>query len=827
MDCPKCGFANPPGLLYCGNCGTRLASSPDVPASPTKTLERPPESLARGRLLAGRFEILEEIGRGGMGTVYRVLDRKIGEEMALKLLNPEVAADYSIIERFKNELKVTRRITHKNVCRMHDIHEDGETFFVTMEYVPGEDLKSLVRRAGRLSVDKALFLGKQIVAGLSEAHRLGIVHRDLKPQNIMIDRRGDAKIMDFGIARRLSGPDLTGAGMMIGTPAYMSPEQVDGSEIDQRTDIYALGVILYEILVGRPPFEGDSGLSVALKHKTELPKPPRESNAQIPEELDRLILKCLAKKKEHRFQTAGELLAGLTAVEKGLPLTTPAQAEKVATRLTGSERQGIRSIAVLPFKDMSPQHDQDYFCEGLAEELINALTQVMDLKVAARTSSFFFKDKEEDIREIGRRLDVASILEGSVQKAGNRLRVTAQLICVSDGYHLWSGRFDRKAEDIFSVQDEISLAVVEKLKVELLKGEKEKVTKRHTKSKEAHQLFLKGRYHWNRRSPKDMIQAVDCFQRAINKDSEFALPYVGIADVFNMLAEFGFVPPQEGYLKSRALLRKAQEIDDSLSELYSSLALITYCYDWDLPAAERLAYRSIELNPNSFWGHATRAEILGTWGRLEEALEEATKMIELDPLSPMAHALYAIILSIIGRWEESRDKMITSLAMEPDNPMLNLWSGITYLQRPALPGKALDYFQKAVAFGAASAHGHLGLAHAMSGRKNEALQYLEKLERIKKESFIPFALKPLLYLKPGLRHFRPFRNKYVPAYLKAFVYLGLNRKEDALAQLEKSSQARDYLLPVTLELISYLDLPWVEDFISSPRYRTLRGKIKR
>ncbi|MBN2409064.1 MAG: hypothetical protein JXE07_04950, partial [Candidatus Aminicenantes bacterium] len=462
-----------------------------------------------------------------------------------------------------------------------------------------------------------------------------------------------------------------------------------------------------------------------------------------------------------------------------------------------------------------------------AEELINALTQVQDLKVAARTSSFFFKGKEEDIREIGRRLDVASILEGSVQKLGNRLRVTAQLICVSDGYHLWSDRFDRKAEDIFSVQDEISLAVVEKLKVELLEGEKEKVTKRHTTSKAAHQLFLKGRYHWNMRSPKDMILAVDCFQRAINRDPEFSLPYVGIADVFNMLAEFGFIPPREGYQKSSTLLRKAQEIDDSLSELYSSLALITYCYDWDLPAAERLAYRSIELNPQSWWGHATRAEILGTWGRLEEAFEEANKIIELDPVSPLSRVLYGILLSTVGKIVESREQMLLIQAKEPDNPMLNLWLGMAYLAKPALPERAIEYLQKAAQLGATSAYGYLGLAYAMAGQKDEALYCLERLEKVEKESFIPLPLRPMLYIKPGLRHFRSLKKKYVPAYLKAVIYLGLNRPEEALAQLEKSCQSRDYLIPTTLGVIALFDLPGIEEFVSSPRFQALRAKIKR
>jgi len=827
IKCPKCHFENPPELDYCGRCGIRLAAEKDAPPSSTLTMEQPLRTLSRGSLIADRFEVLEEIGRGGMGTVYRVLDKKINEEVVLKLLKPEVAEKEMTIERFKNELKFARRITHKNVCRMHDIHEDAETIFITMEYVPGEDLKSLIQRTGLLSVEKAVTVAKQVGEGLSEAHRLGVIHRDLKPQNIMIDSQGSAKIMDFGIARQLSGPELTATGIMIGTPLYISPEQAEGATVDPRTDIYALGVILYEMVIGRPPFEGDNGLSVALKHKTEVPKSPRDANARIPEELDRLILKCLSKKKEQRYQSAEELLAELTRVGERITGETPVTAERRIETITRSERECINSIAVLPFKDMSPQRDQDYFCEGLAEELINALTQVKGLKVPARTSSFSFKGKEEHIREIGRQLNVGSVLEGSVQKAGDHLRVSAQLICVSDGYHLWSERFDRKFEDIFAVQDEISMAVVDKLKVELLAGEKEKLTKRHTQDKKAYQLYLKGRYHWNRRSPRDMVLAVDHFQRAIDKDSDYALPYVGIADVFNMLAEFGFIPPQEAYLKSKALLQKALEIDDSLSELYTSLALITYCYEWDLPVAERHARRAIELNPQSMFAHATYGEILGTWGRTKEALEEAKMAVEADPLSPMAQAFYGIILGVMDRVEEGREQLLRTIAMEPDQAMFHLWLGITYLRKPALPEKAIEYLQKAADVGVTLAYGYLGIAQAMVGQKEEALKCLAKLEQVEKEPFLPLPLKLLLYLKPGLRHFRSLKRKYCPAFLKAAIYCGLNRPEEALAQLEKSSQARDYLLPVFLRVTAeVVDLPWMMEITSSPRFKALMAKIK-
>jgi len=812
---------------FCADCGTQLSPSKDVRPEVTETLQMSTQELATGSTFAGRYQVIEELGKGGMGTVYKVMDRKINEEMALKVLRFEIAPNPTAVERFKNELKLARRISHENVCQLFDLHEEAGTLFITMEYVPGEDLDALIGREGRLPIKKASSLAAQIAEGLAQAHRLGVIHRDLKPRNIRIDPEGTVRIMDFGIAREIAGPELTTTGMIVGTPYYMSPEQAAGTSADERTDIYALGTILYEMVTGQPPFHGESAFSVALKHQTELPIHPRELNAQIPQTLDHLIIKCLAKKKEERYQSAEELLAELVPMAKGeISITEDVPGMKTAA-LSGGEREGISSIAVLPFKDMSSQRDQDFLCEGLAEELINALAQVKGLKVTARTSAFSFKGKDADIREIGRQLNVGSVLEGSIQKSGKHLRVTTQLICVADGYHLWSERFDRDIKDVFSVQDEISMAVVEKLKVELLEGEKERVTKRHTRDEKAYELYLKGRYHWNRRSPKDMIQAVDCFQRAIDRDPRYALPYVGIADVFNMLAEFGFIPPREGYLKSRELLKHAQEIDDSLSELYYSLALITYCYEWDLPAAERLALRGIELNPKNVEVHSSRAEILGTWGRGEEALKEMEICLELDPLSSLGQSQYGVILAELGRLPESRDKMLMALAMEPDNPMLNEWLGVIYLFKPAIPEKVIEYSQKAAAFGADAAYGYIGMAQAMAGRKDEALQCLEKLEKIEKEPFVPPLLRPFLLLKPGLRHFRAFKKKYVPSYLKSFIYLGLNRQEEALDQLEKSCQARDYLIPISLEHFKSIDLPWMTEFISSPRYQAIWAKIMR
>ncbi|MCX6576941.1 MAG: serine/threonine protein kinase, partial [Candidatus Aminicenantes bacterium] len=343
MKCSKCLFENPADSRFCGSCGFDFSISEKMPFSATKTLQVSLRELAQGILYAGRYEIIKELGRGGMGKVYKVLDKEIQEEVALKLLNPEIASDEKTIERFRNELKYARRITHRNVCRMHDINRDKDTYFITMEYVPGEDLKTFIRRTGSLPEDEAVPIAAQVCEGLTEAHRLGVVHRDLKPQNIMIDSDGNVRIMDFGIARSLAAKGVTEAGMIIGTPDYMSPEQVEGMEADARSDIYALGATLYEMVTGRVPFEGDTALIIAMKHKAEIPLSPKEINPQLSEELSTVILKCLEKDREKRYQTAEELLAELRCLEEGLPTAAAAMKPKMPAFLSeGAEEARLK-----------------------------------------------------------------------------------------------------------------------------------------------------------------------------------------------------------------------------------------------------------------------------------------------------------------------------------------------------------------------------------------------------------------------------------------------------------------------------------------------------
>jgi len=503
MKCPQCNFENPDDTLYCGKCAAPLKSSEEIPVSPTQTLETPLETLKRGMTFAERYDLIEELGTGGMGRVYKAFDKKVEEEIALKILKPEIAADKRILKRFSSELKTARKIIHKNVGRMYDLSEAEGVHFITMEYVPGEDLKSFIKRSGQLTVGKALSIAKQVCEGLSESHELGIVHRDLKPQNIMIDSEGNARIMDFGIARSLRAEGLTAEGTVIGTPEYMSPEQAEGEETDQRSDIYSLGVILFEMATGRLPFEGKTPLSIAMKHKSEAPPVPREINAQVKEDLSLLILKCMEKDSGKRIQSAQELLSGLAKIEQTLPTlerkvaktqvgldvrmrhfkpylvpagivlaaaivilivglllfrgSGPAEGESGAGMIPGT--QWANSIAVLPLRDFSPQKDQEAFCDGMTDALIGRLSRIEGLKVISLTSVMNYKSQDRNIKQIGEELDVRTVLEGSIQRENNTIRMNAQLINVADDSHLWSDSFDRELESVFEVQDEISQSI--------------------------------------------------------------------------------------------------------------------------------------------------------------------------------------------------------------------------------------------------------------------------------------------------------------------------------------------------------------------------------
>jgi serine/threonine-protein kinase len=783
ITCPKCHSENPETKQFCADCGTQLIPrSKDVHPEVTETLQTAIRELTTGSTFANRYQIIEELGKGGMGKVYKVFDTKIKEKIALKLIKPEIASDKETIERFSNELKLARKIRHKNVCGMFDISEAEGAHFITMEYVGGEDLKTMIRMSGMLGMGTALSVGKQICEGLAEAHSQGIVHRDLKPTNIMIDKEGNARIMDFGIARSLKGKGITGAGVMIGTPEYMSPEQVEGKEADQRSDIYSLGIILYEMLTGRVPFEGDTPFSIAMKHKTEAPQDPRSFNAQVPSALSHVILKCMEKDRARRYQSAEDVVSELDKTDKGK---------------TGAIKvdEWKNSIAVLSFKNMSADPEQEYFCEGIAEELLNALTQIKELRVAARTSAFSFKGKDVDIREIGRTLNVDKVLEGSVRKSGQRLRITAQLVNVEDGYHIWSDQFDREIKDIFAIQEEISLIIVDKLKLKLLKEEKEKIFKRHTDDHEAYNLYLKGRYFWYRRHEGGLQKGLEFFQQAIARDPLYALAYVGIADSFGSLGLFSFIPPKEAYPRAKAAVKKALEIDPELGEAYASLGWISMLYDWDWQAAEKQYLHAIKLNPYFAPAHIRYGMCLAITGRFDESIGETKKAEELDPLEPFASAFVGWSLYMARRFDEAIEQNRKVIAMDP-NYSIVYWYQAQSCTGRKLWDEAIASGQKHVQLsgGAAFALATLGLVYGLAGMRDEALNALERMIALSKE-------------------------RYVSPFQLAWFYVGLGEKDQALENFEKAYTDRDSMMP-------YLGtFPLFDSVRSEPRFQALLKKM--
>lgn len=831
--CPKCDSDNLDTSRFCAECGTQLQPSEEIPASPTKTLETPIEKLTTGSTFAGRYQIIEELGKGGMGKVYRALDKKLNEEVALKLIKPEIASDEKTLERFRNELKLARRIAHKNVGRMYELLEEKGTHYITMEYIPGQDLRGLIRQTGQLAIGSSISIAEQICEGLAEAHRLGVVHRDLKPSNIMIDKEGNVRVMDFGIARSLRTRGITGAGIMVGTPEYMSPEQAESKEVDQRSDIYSLGIILYEMLTGQLPFEGDTPLAVAMKHKSEMPRNPKDLNPQISDELSQIILKCLEKGKEKRYQSTGEVRAELSGIEKGIPTTEreiprrkpitskeitvtfglkklfiPALAiivlaiivvviwkffpQKEAITLPPSKA----SLAVLPFVDMSPQKDQEYFCDGMAEELISALTKIKDLRIIARTSAFSFKGKGLDVREIGEKLNVDMVVEGSIRKADSRLRITAQLINVEDGYPLWSERYERAMDDIFLIQDEVTMAIVNNLKVELLGEEKTELMKHHTENLEAYNLYLQGRYFWNKRTEEGYQKCLEYFQKAIETDPTYALAYTGIADCYNLLGYYGFLPPKEAFPEAKRAAEKALEMDETLAEAHTSLAWVRWHYDWDWEGAEREFKRALELNPSYATAHHWYSTYLGSMGRHDESMVEAKRALELDPLSLVIIANMGGRFFGMGQYDRAIEEYQKALNLDPNFYLSHFYIVFSYAMK-GMYNEAVVEAQKTIDLLGGDNLGLtavLGYMYAASGRREEAEKILSEVVELSKQ-------------------------RYVPPYGVALIYTGLGQKNQAFQWLEKAYEDRDHWL---VDLKSH---PMLDSLRSDPRFQVLLKRM--
>jgi eukaryotic-like serine/threonine-protein kinase len=715
----------------------------------------------KDHIIAGKYRIIQKIGEGGMGVVYKALDTKLDRPVALKFLPTEMTRDPASKKRFIQEAKAAAALSHPNITIVHEIGEDDGQTFIAMEYIEGQTLREKIE-AGPLEIEEAVGIASQVAEGLKEAHDRGIIHRDIKPANIMLTKKKQAKIMDFGLAKLSWGADLTTPSMIMGTIAYMSPEQARGESVDEQTDIWSLGCVLYEMLTGQRPFRSAHNQAAIYSILNEEPEPILRLRKDLPEDAERILKTCLQKDPPDRYKDMEAFLSDLKYLDK---------MGRTQTLLPVVARKEIPSIAVLPFVNMSADPEQDYFCDGLAEELINSLTKIRDTRVVARTSAFAFKGKTVDVREIGRKLNVEKVLEGSVRKSGNRLRITAQLINVADGYHLWSEKFDREMKDVFAIQDEISLAIVDNLKLKLLKREEDALLKRYTEDPEAYNLYLKGIYFLRRYTAEGFQEAIKYFEFTLQKDPHFALAYYGLSEVFYAISYWGNVPPHEAYPKAKEFAKKAIEMDEEIGEAHAALGLVYTFYDWKWKEAERELTTALDLNPSSAIIHMSISWFLSLTQKHEQAITEAKKAQELDPLSPLIISHVGLACIFGGQFDKAIDEMKAGMILAPDFYLMHYYLGLAYRGK-SMHKEAIAEMERAVDLSEGAPWPALMLA----------TNYFE-IDQISQGNKILDGLE------------KRARKEYMPSMGFAYIYFVRGDLEKAYYWLQRAGEEKDSFLP--------------------------------
>ncbi|MFQ5864552.1 MAG: protein kinase [bacterium] len=786
------------------------------------------------------YMVTEKLGEGGMGVVYKAEDIMLNRTVALKILPSDLTRDNEAIGRFINEAQAASALDHPNICTIHEIDEtETGQVFICLAYYEGETLRERINR-GPLPVKEAIDIAIQLSRGLARAHEAGIIHRDIKPSNIILTHRGEVKIIDFGIAKLAGQRHLTKEGMIVGTMAYMSPEQLQAKDVDHRTDIWALGVMLYEMLTGQLPFKSDFDMTTIYSILNEEPMSLNDLNPELPRELETVVRRAMTKDPDERYLNMNEVLDALSSFNAELESGQTKQrhfnfglltrrrgftkismatlmilimvagvlfweraAQKNAHQKLSKESNGpfritkttSASIAVLPFIDLSPQGNQEYFCDGIAEELINAFTKVEGLRVVSRTSAFQFKSVAQDIRQIGKQLNVDKILEGSLRKENQKLRITAKLSNVEDGYNIWSETYEREMQDVFAIQDDITRAIVSTLKLRLVNGKNIPLVHRYTENFEAYNLYLMGRHYWNKRTDDGLKKGIVYFEKAVAMEPNYALAYVGIADSYLAFANYGALPSNLVMPKAKKAAEKAIKVDSTVADAHASLGVVKAVFEWDWKGAEREFKKAVELNPGSVDALHFYAHYLSWVGLFDEAINAFKQAQKLDPLSIIINTDMAWSYHLAHQYDRALEHYQHALELEENFFLTHFLLGQTYEQKGMYP-EAIAEFQKAVKLsrGLALIVGGLGHAYAVSGRTAEALKVLAELnERAKHE--------------------------YVSAYNLAVIYAGLGDKDQAFKWLEKACGERfSWLVFLKVE-------PIFDSLRSDPRFTVLLQKM--
>ncbi len=794
------------------------------------------------------YRIVEQLGAGGMGIVYKAEDSRLNRAVALKFLPEKLAENPQALERFRREARAASALNHPGICTIYDIGEQDGRAFIVMEFLNGETLRKHIG-ANALAVDEILRLGMQIAEALDAAHAEGIIHRDIKPANIFVTKRGQAKVLDFGLAKLAakgivgdgsdssdsSATDTSIVGIISGTPSYMSPEQIRGDSLDQLTDIFSFGVVLYEMATGRQAFGAGTGGAIIEAVLTRAPASARSLNPEIPAGLEDIINKALHKDKTQRYQHAAEIRNDLQKIERGADsswkpaerksefvpqpqpgandsdASGPRSARNPSTQSNvrantptgtqvGSNTGAIRrervarvidSLAVLPFENASHDPENEYLSDGIAGSLINMLATVPKLRVMAQSTVFRYKGRDVDPQTIGRELNVRAVLTGRMMQSGGSLRIGTELVDVATGSRLWGAQYDRKPGDIFAIQDEISNEISDSLRIKLTRAEKKRLTKRETQDADAYGLYLKGRHHWNKWTEEGFYKAIEFFQRAVDQDPSYALAYAGIADSYVLLGWNSYLPPKDAFPKAKAAATDAVRLGADLGEAHTALAAVQWLYDWQWQDARAEFERSLALNPCYPTTNHWYAEFLMTMGQHQEAIARMQNSQLLDPLSLIISVAIGWTLYMDRRYDAAIHQIRRTFELDPNYPVANWVLGLV-LRRMGRYEQAIAEGEKGVELSAGSPLMRAALAQTLgtAEKRAEAVQILDELTALAKQ-------------------------KYVAPYFFAGIYVGLGEYDRALECLEKSFEEHSHWL-----IYLHMD-PGMDALRALPRFQDL------